>query len=116
MTFPEFDQYLASILGDVQSNISTKGREYANSKSRFANFDRLAIRLSLTNTQVGLVYLTKHMDAIESYIANKRTYSTETIQGRIADAVAYLLLIGGMIAESSNSTPQPGPSPPLPEE
>ncbi len=99
MTFDEFETYANAVMAGVHNCIATKGKEYANSEERFANFNRLSVRLNISNTQVGLVYLTKHMDAIESYIAKKRTYSTETIQGRIIDAIAYLTLIGGMIAE-----------------
>jgi hypothetical protein len=107
MTFKRFDMYIADILSQVEYNITTKGKEYANSEERFANFNRLSERLNISNTQVGLVYLTKHMDAIESYIANKRSYSGETIQGRIADAIAYLLLIGGMIEEAIPAAADP---------
>lgn len=103
MTFLEFDKYQEDLIKEVIKMRDTKGKEYANSESRFANFDRLSVRLNIKNTQVGLVYLTKHMDAIESYIARGRTYSTETIQGRIVDAITYLTLIGGMILEETTN-------------
>lgn len=99
MTFNAFDEYQKKLLETVIELRSTKGKEYANSDDRFANFNRLAVRLRMSPLQVALVYLTKHMDAIESYITNGRTYSTETIQGRISDAICYISLIGGMIAE-----------------
>lgn len=102
MTFPEFDKFQEELLKEVVVMKDTKGKEYANSESRFANFDRLAIRLNLSNIKVALVYLTKHMDAIESYISRGRTYSTETIRGRIVDAITYLTLIAGMIEEQEN--------------
>ena len=102
MTFPEFDKFQEELLKEVILMKDTKGKEYANSESRFANFDRLAIRLNLSNIKVALVYLTKHMDAIESYISRGRTYSTETIQGRIVDAITYLTLIAGMIEEQEH--------------
>lgn len=99
MTFEEFDAFQARLLEEVVVMKNTKGKEYANSLSRFANFDRLSYRLNLPRTQIGLVYLTKHMDAIESYISSGRTYSTETIEGRIVDAITYLTLLAGMISE-----------------
>lgn len=104
MTFKDFDEFQAALLAEVVQMKDTKGKEYANSESRFANFDRLSDRLNLPNIQIGLVYLTKHMDAIESYIAKGRTYSTETIQGRIVDAITYLTLIAGMIEEKERET------------
>jgi hypothetical protein len=99
MTFPEFDEFQTKLLAEVVKMKDTKGKEYANSESRFANFDRLSERLNLKNTAIALVYLTKHMDAIESFINKGRSYSTETIQGRIVDAITYLTLIAGMISE-----------------
>lgn len=99
MTFLEFEKYHEELMKDAIRLKDTKGKEYANSENRFANFDRLSVRLRLPNLQIALVLLTKHMDAIESYIANGRTYSTEPIRGRIIDAINYLTLIGGMIAE-----------------
>ncbi len=103
MTFPEFDEFQKVLLIKVIEMKDTKGKEYANSENRFANFDRLATRLNLSNLKVALVYLTKHMDAIESYISRGRTYSTETIQGRIVDAIMYLILIAGMIEEEEEN-------------
>jgi hypothetical protein len=107
MTFNEFDKFQEQLLKQVVEMKNTKGKEYANSESRFANFDRLSVRLNISNLAVALVYLTKHMDAIESYIARGRTYSTETIQGRIVDAITYLTLIAGMIEEKENDLKPP---------
>ena len=105
MTFPEFDTFQEKLLAEVVGLKDTKGIEYANSESRFANFTRLSERLNIKPTAVALVYLTKHMDAIESYISRGRTYSTESIQGRIVDAICYLTLIAGMIEEEAASAP-----------
>lgn len=102
MTFPEFDTFSEKLLNQVVNMKNSKGKEYANSEDRFANFDRLAERLELKNTQIGWVYLTKHLDAIESYIKCGFSHSTETIQGRIVDAICYLTLIAGMIQEQED--------------
>jgi hypothetical protein len=101
MTFEEFDKYRQNLAEKVRGVISTKGKEYANSEvSRFDNFDRLAKSLGLKNFQVGWVYASKHLDSIANYCRTQETHSTEPIEGRIVDAIAYLMLIGGMIAES----------------
>jgi hypothetical protein len=76
----------------------TKGKEYANSESRFANFDRAADELGLTNIQVAWVYVKKHLDGIASFCRTQKEFS-EPIEGRIVDAIVYLTLIAGMIAE-----------------
>lgn len=104
MTFEQFDKFQADLLAQVVGMGSTKGKEYANSESRFANFNRLSARLNISNLAVALVYFTKHMDAIESYVKQGRIYSTETIQGRIVDAITYLTLIAGMIQEQEDTT------------
>ena len=102
MTFDEFDIYQADLLKQVIEMRNTKGKEYANSTSRFANFDRLSERLGLSNTHIAWVYITKHLDSIESYIRTGGAFSTESIQGRIVDAITYLTLIGGMIKEKED--------------
>jgi hypothetical protein len=99
MTFEQFDKFQAQLLTEVVKMKDTKGREYTNSVSRFANFDRLAAELGLTNTQIAWVYLVKHLDSLKQYIRTGKTYSTEPIQGRIVDAITYLTLIAGMIEE-----------------
>lgn len=108
MTFPEFDTFSEKLLNQVVNMKNSKGKEYANSEDRFANFDRLSERLGVSNTIVGWIYLTKHLDAIESYINHSRTYSGETIQGRIVDAICYLTLIAGMIQEQEDFQEEAG--------
>jgi hypothetical protein len=103
MTFKQFDEYQEALLKEVIVMKDTKGKEYANSEDRFANFNRLAPRLNISNLAVCLVYLTKHMDAIESYCKSQRVYSMESIQGRIVDAITYLTLLGGMIKQNEDS-------------
>lgn len=99
MTFAEFDAYTEALLTDVRLMRDTKGKEYAGPKDRFDNFNRLAQRMGLKREQVWQVYFTKHWDAIESYIRDGQTYSTEGIRGRIVDAITYLTLLAGMIHE-----------------
>ncbi len=103
MTFEVFDRYHDELLAKVKGMRDTKGKEYANSEDRFANFNRIAQRQGITRLQVASVYLTKHLDGIESFVKNGRTYSDERIEGRIVDAITYLSLIAGMIREDESS-------------
>ncbi len=103
MTFPEFEKFQDALWDQVKHMRDTKGKEYANSENRFANFDRLAEQLGLTNVQVGWVYTTKHLDAIAQYCRTQKQHSSEGIMGRIVDAITYLTLIAGMIEESHGS-------------
>jgi len=98
MTFDEFDEFQEELLKEVKG-MGAKGKEYAHSEERFANFNRLASELDLDNKMVAWVYFKKHIDSIISYIKNSQTYSTEPIRGRFVDAISYLTLIAGMCEE-----------------
>ena len=100
MTFEEFDNYQDNLLSKCVIVKNTKGKEYANSDSRFANFNRLADQLRLTPQQIAWVYVTKHLDSIAFAIkTNKFKGLSEPFEGRIIDAIVYLTLIGGMVEE-----------------
>jgi|ERR1035437_808564 hypothetical protein len=99
MTFEEFDRFQEELLKEVVGMKDTKGREYAHAEDRFANFNRLAGGLELSNIMIAWVYTKKHIDGIESYVKDGRTYSVEGIRGRIVDAIVYLTLIAGMVKE-----------------
>lgn len=106
MTFQEFDKFQADLLAEVVRMRDTKGKEYANSESRFANFDRLAAELGLSNIDIAWVYATKHLDSIRQAIRTKQfTGRAEPIIGRFVDFVTYLTLIAGMIQETVEPPP-----------
>lgn len=105
MTFPEFDKFFDEFIDECRKMRDTKGKEYARDASRFANFDRLAERKKLPRLTIADVYLTKHLDAIESYLQTGTIHSTERIRGRFVDAVTYLILMAGMAAESDINDP-----------
>lgn len=113
MTFEEFEKYQQSLFDEVAKMRDTKGREYANSADRFANFNRLAEELGLSNVQVAWVYTAKHLDSLKQYIRTQQTYSTEPIEGRIVDAICYLTLIGGMLLEGRTKEAAAGQMDPL---
>lgn len=106
MTFSEFDGFSQSLVDEILQMRDTKGKEYAGEKDRFDNFNRLSLRLGIPRQMVWLVYFTKHMDAIESYIKNGREFSTESVRGRIVDAMTYLSLLAGMIEEDKEQSLQ----------
>lgn len=99
MTFEEFDKLTEELFENVRVMRDTKGKEYARTEDRFDNFNRLASRMDIPRETIWLVYFTKHMDAIESYIKHGRTFSDENIRGRIVDAMTYLALLAGMFGE-----------------
>ncbi len=102
MTFDQFDQFQKNLIAEVVAMRATKGREYANDADRFANFRRLASQIGLKDYQIAWVYGVKHLDGIASFMKTGQEFSSETIRGRIVDAITYLTLIAGMIEEAKN--------------
>tara|TARA_R110001599_G_scaffold255430_1_gene455627 strand:- start:2543 stop:2896 length:354 start_codon:yes stop_codon:yes gene_type:complete len=80
-----------------------KGEEYTvGSGQKFTNFESIGERLSLSREEVLMVYLLKHIDSIRYYILHGTEASDEKIDGRILDAVNYLVLLYGMIYEKEH--------------
>lgn len=101
----EFDNLVGQTIAEVQNKLTTKGREYSGTEDRFANFNKAAADLGLSPQQVWLAYFHKHYCSIISYIKEPKTFSDEPIAGRIVDAIAYLLLLKGIIAEQQALNP-----------
>jgi hypothetical protein len=80
-------------LCDAKAVEYTKG-----SDDRHANFKRIATRLGLRPEQVLMVYLLKHMDAIEHGLATQEQ-GTERMDDRIMDAQNYLDLLYTLLHE-----------------
>lgn len=79
---------------------NTKGVEYANSNSDAnANFKKLGAELDLDPKKVLWVYLQKHLYAITSFLRTGKVFSTESIKGRIHDAILYLFILLTMMEE-----------------
>ena len=81
--------------------MDSKGLAYSGEEDKFGNFNRVGELLKLDRKKVLNVYFHKHIDAIDSYI-REEYHDTEPIQGRIFDAINYLLLLSGMIKEDDN--------------
>lgn len=88
--------------------LTRKGADYTGGASktgdrvgRLKNFFSNAERLGLTPRQVLGVYMNKHLDAINTFIA-KGQLESEPIEGRIHDAVNYLLLLFKMVRLEKN--------------
>jgi hypothetical protein len=99
MNKTQFLRFIGDVAEKLRGLSNSKGVEYAGSDNQFANFERLADRLGLDRERVLMVYLSKHMDAIDSWVRTKKEYS-EPIEGRIEDAILYLTLLLAMTKES----------------
>lgn len=100
MTRDEFDELLSMTFSSLAALSDTKGTEYAHDADQLANFKRLGERLGMAPEAVLMVYLTKHLDSIESYIRRPSMDLSEPIDGRIDDAILYLCLLKALIHDS----------------
>jgi hypothetical protein len=101
MTQVERADYINKFLGEKCFVLmSTKGKEYSLSGIDVNNnFKRLAAELDIAPSQVLWIFLKKHLDAILNFITHPDTPLSEPIEGRIADAVNYLLILASLIKE-----------------
>ena len=99
MTFEQFDELTAETWREVVEMRNTKGREYAKTSDRLANFKAQAEDSGVTPLQAWHVFFSKHTRAINSYVRDGCVYS-EPIHGRFVDAITYLLLGLALIEES----------------
>jgi len=108
MNAQDFDKLTDTFLADLRGIQKTKGAEYCGSDDRFANFKRGAEAIGLAPETVLWIYLSKHIDSLATYVKQLTDGSTlkdiesklsEPIEGRIKDAINYLLLLAGLTAE-----------------
>lgn len=106
----EFKRLLESTYCTLESLTDSKGKEYSHDADQLANFKRQAAELGVSPLMVLAVYLNKHLDAVKSFIKNGKEFS-EPIEGRIDDAILYLILLKALISDlrsqqsQSNKTP-----------
>lgn len=104
MLVPDFIKWAESMQVEENRIMLLKGEEYTvSSEDKFKNFKSIGERTDSTAEKVALIYLLKHMDSIRNYVLHCKEVSDEPIMGRIMDARNYLLLLGGIIAESSSN-------------
>lgn len=103
----EFEFIVSKTFEEINSLTSSKGEEYSRSNDQLANFRRGAENNEITMHKVLSIYLSKHMDAIQSWINNGVELS-EPIEGRINDAILYLILLKAMVYETKRDNPLPG--------
>ena len=108
MTDSEWEEVVRRTVASISAISSSKGREYTqDSNDRLANFKRAGSRTRLHPMTLLFVYLDKHMNSITTYVndtaAGDRRRLSEPIEGRIDDAIMYLLLLKGLIADGEKT-------------
>ena len=97
MNYKQLDKIIQSQIQQVLKIRKAGQQEYArNIDNVFANFQRVGKYVGVNQEQVLMVYLLKHIDGIMAYI-NGHKSQRESVEGRITDAIVYLLLLRGMV-------------------
>jgi len=93
-------QLMKQALDEVAKMRDAGQKEYAHTEDNvFANFERVSELTEISREKVLLVYLLKHIDGISAYIKGHES-QRESVNGRITDAIVYLLLLKGMVHEN----------------
>lgn len=104
MTNDELRIIFTSTVRDIASLLDIKGGEYADDTDRLSNFKRGAALAGVTPLQCALIYMSKHYDAVATFVrddAEGRTRPrSETINGRLDDMINYCVLLKALIAET----------------
>jgi len=107
MNQTQFEKLVESTLQSCRNLLITKGFEYAGRIDRLANFKRGANLTRCTPLQVALIYLSKHYDALATYIEDSASgrgrARSEPIEGRLDDLINYCLLMKALIIEEKEA-------------
>ncbi len=103
MNTSELNRIVDATFNEINRLLKVKGGEYANSEDRLANFHRGAALTGCTPLQVLFIYMSKHYDAVASFVQTsakgEARPSSEPIEGRLDDLINYCLLAKGLLAE-----------------
>lgn len=99
MNQKQFETYTAWLLEQSAGLLVSKGAEYAGSEDRLSNFKRGAIDTGASPERVCWIYLSKHLDSLKTFIRTGKQGS-EPIQGRVVDALNYVILLGALLYEA----------------
>jgi hypothetical protein len=107
MNQQEFDGVVRQTIASIEKLLRVKGGEYAGSTDRLANFKRGASRTGAHPYQVLWIYLSKHLDSVETFI--RKTVCevpqelSEPIEGRLDDIINYCLLMKALVQETQGA-------------
>lgn len=94
----DFKALMEATFEVVRGLAGTKGEEYARDEDQLKNFKRSGDEAGILPEQTWVVFFNKHIDSIKHYIKTGHR-SSEPIEGRIDDAILYLLLLKGLLVE-----------------
>jgi hypothetical protein len=111
MNQADFDKVVQETVASINNLLKVKGGEYAGSTDRLANFKRGAALTGCTPMQVLFVYLSKHYDAVATFVRDEamghQRPRSEPIDGRLDDIINYCLLAKALVREGAEQTVVP---------
>jgi len=106
MLSKEFELKISEMSSEVSKMLIAGGKEYSD-MDVLSHFKIGSRELGITKYQILLVFARKHWLGIVRYALNPTTKQRDSLKGRIADLIAYLILLYAMHEEdlgSQNST------------
>ena len=101
MTIEEFTSFIdTEILPECYKIMGSKGISYSGLEDKLGNFKRLSVLTSSSPEKVLFIYVTKHFDALSSYIRGEYKDS-ENIKSRILDIINYMFLLAALLKEQN---------------
>lgn len=106
MTLKQRQIEIKKIMNSVLNMARTKGFDYSSKNDSLSNFKVNAERLGLTKYQIWSAYFGKHIDSIFNAIKHNphnptQGLKSESLDGRIIDAITYLTLLHCLCFEDS---------------
>ena len=109
MNQKDFEELCQQIQRDTTDILILKGREYAGSADRLANFKRNAALSGIDALTVLHVYMAKHWDSFSTYVRDMQARQprelSEPIEGRLHDLINYAVLAIALIQDKPNEDP-----------
>lgn len=98
----DFYKLMRDTFAAIEGLSRTKGAEYADERDQLSHFKESGAEAGVTPEQAWLIFFNKHDRAVKSFVRNGMVHS-EPIEGRIHDAILYLVLLKAMIVERDTS-------------
>lgn len=109
MNQKDFAELCQQIQCDTTDILILKGREYAGSEDRLANFKRNAALSGVDPLTVLHVYMAKHWDSFSTYVRDMQAKQprglSEPIEGRLHDLINYAILAIALIQDKPKENP-----------
>lgn len=103
MNQTEFEALCKEIQRDTVDILVLKGREYAGSEDRLANFRRNAALTGVEPLTILHVYMAKHWDSFSTFVRDNQKGEvgelSEPIRGRLYDLINYAVLAIALIED-----------------